>query len=97
LTLTAGSPQPAELVLQEDLRSQAGNLIAPAGTPVRGRFETNDTGSRFIATALALQNQSIPLAAQSDILNGNPTASKSATLKPSQIIQIRLSENLPKF
>jgi N-acetylmuramoyl-L-alanine amidase len=97
LTLTAGSPQPAELVLQEDLRSQAGNLIAPAGTPVRGRFETNDTGSRFIATALALQNQNIPLAAQSDILNGNPTASKSATLKPSQIIQIRLSENLLKF
>lgn len=97
LTLKAGSPQPAELVLQEDLRSQAGNLIAPAGTPVRGRFETNNTGSRFIATALALQNQNIPLAAQSDILNGNPTASKSATLKPSQIIQIRLSENLLKF
>lgn len=97
LTLTAGSPQPAELVLQEDLRSQAGNLIAPAGTPVRGRFETNDTGSRFITTAITLQNQNIPLAAQSDILNGNPTASKSATLKPSQIIQIRLSENLLKF
>lgn len=97
LTLTAGSAQPAELVLQEDLRSQAGNLIAPAGTPVRGRFETNDTGSRFIANAIALQNQNIPFAAQSDILNGNPTASKSVTLKPSQIIQIRLSENLPKF
>ncbi len=97
LTLTAGSPQPAELVLQEDLRSQTGKLIAPAGTPVRGRFETNDTGSRFITTAIALQNQNIPFAAQSDILNGNPTASKSATLKPSQIIQIRLSENLLKF
>lgn len=97
LTLKAGSPQPAELLLQEDLRSQAGNLIAPAGTPVKGRFETNDAGSRFITTAIALQNQDIPLAAQSDLINSNPTASKSATLKPSQIIQIRLSENLLKF
>lgn len=95
LRLIAGSPQQAELLLRSDLRSPTGNLIAPAGTPVIGRFETNDNGSRFIAQAIALQGRNIPFAAKSDILD-NRTAS-TTTLKPEQILQIRLTENLPKF
>lgn len=94
LTLIAGSPQQAELLLHSDLRSPTGNLIAPAGTPVMGRFETNDNGSRFIAHAITLQGRNIPFAAKSDMLDR--TAS-TTILKPEQILQIRLSENLPKF
>ncbi len=55
LTLKAGSPQPAELLLQSDLRSLTGELIAPIGTPVIGRFETTGDGSRFIAQGRLLQ------------------------------------------
>ena len=94
LTLKAGSPQQAELLLRSDLRSPTGNLIAPAGTPVIGRFETNDNGSRFITQAIALSGRNIPFAAKSDILDR--TAS-TTILKPEQILQIRLTENLSKF
>lgn len=94
LTLIAGSPQQAELMLRSDLRSPTGNLIAPAGTPVIGRFETDDNGSRFIANAIALQGRNITFAAKSDILDR--TAS-TTILKPEQILQIRLTENLSKF
>lgn len=94
LTLIDGSPQQAELLLQSDLRSPTGNLIAPAGTPILGRFETNDNGSRFITQAIALQGRNIAFAAQSDILDR--TAS-TTILKPEQILQIRLTENLSKF
>jgi N-acetylmuramoyl-L-alanine amidase len=94
LTLKAGSPQQAELLLRSDLRSPNGNLIAPAGTPVSGRFETNDNGSYFITQAIALQGRNIPFAAKSDILDR--TAS-TTILKPEQILQIRLTENLSKF
>jgi hypothetical protein len=95
LTLKPDSPQQAELLLRSDLRSPTGNLIAPAGTPIIGRFETNDNGSHFIAQAIALQGRNIPFAAKSDILD-NGTAS-TTILKPEQILQIRLTENLSKF
>lgn len=97
LNFKAGSPQQAELLLEEDVRDRTGKVIAPAGTPVIGRFETDGSGSRFIAQAIALQNRNIPLAAQSDILDGNRTSSKPATLQPGQILQIRLTEALSKF
>lgn len=95
LTLKAGSPQPAELLLQSDLRSPDGNLIAAVGTSVIGRFETNSDGSRFIAQEIAVQNRNLTIAAQSELLSNQ--TSKSPTLEPGQILQIRLTENLPKF
>ncbi len=94
LSLKSGSPQKAELLLTEDMRDRTGKLLAPAGTPVIGRFETDGNGSRFIAQAITLQNRNIPLTAQSDILDGNRTTSKSATLQPGQILQIRVTEDL---
>jgi len=97
LTFKPGSPQQAELLLQSDLRSPNGNLIAAAGTPVSGRFETDNSGSRFIAQVIVLPDRNIPLAAQSDILEDSRTTSKQVTLEPSQILQIRLNEALRKF
>lgn len=95
LTLKPGSPQQAELLLQSDLRSLTGKLIAPTGTPVVGRFETTGDGSYFIAQVIALQAQNIPFAAKSDILDNQ--AASTTKLESNQIIQIRLTENLPKF
>lgn len=95
LNLKAGTPQPASLLLVEDVRSPGGNLIAPTGTPVIGRFETDRQGIRFIAQAIALQDQNVPLAAQSDVLNGSTTS--ATTLQPGQVLQIRLTEDLTKL
>jgi hypothetical protein len=97
LSLKADSPQQAELLLEKDVRDPTGNPIAPAGTPVIGRFETDGDGSRFIAQTITLQNRNIPLAAQSEILHGDRTTSKPASLQPGQILQIRLTEALSKF
>lgn len=97
LSLKTDSPQQAELLLEEDVRDRTGKAIAPAGTPVIGRFETDGDGNRFIAQAIALPNRNIPLAAQSEILDGDRTTSKPATLQPGQILQIRLTEALSKF
>lgn len=97
LSLKADSPQQAELLLEKDVRDRTGNLIAPARTPVIGRFETDGDGSRFIAQMVALQNRNIPLVAQSEILQRDQTTSKPASLQPGQILQIRLTEALSEF
>lgn len=111
LLLKSGTPQQAQLVLAEDVRNRnlnaqnvaIDNLIASAGTPVIGRFETDARGTRFVAQAIALQGQSVPLAAESEVLNPQPnaaeqvTAANSATIDPGEIVQIRLTQDLLKL
>lgn len=76
------------LLLDGAIFDRAGNLIAPEGTPVIGRFESNRKGSRFVAQAITLFGRNIPLAAQSErykIPNH---------LKPGETMQIRLKQAL---
>ncbi len=90
LYLQPGSTQPSALLLVEDLRDRAGNIIAPSGTPVFGRFQTSRDGSRFISEAISLSGNYVPLVAHSNLLNRNPT------LQPGQTLQIRLIEDLAR-
>ena len=71
LSLRTDSPQQEVLVLQADLRDVSGNLLAPAGSMVTGRFETTTAGSQFVTQAIALAGRTLPLMAQSEALNGS--------------------------
>jgi hypothetical protein len=71
------------LVLQTEIRDQVGNVIAPMGTPVTGRFETGSNGSRFITQAISLQGRSVALVAQSEPLSGTRQPSQRNLLQNS--------------
>ncbi len=71
LNLRPDAPQQEVLVLQTEIRDTFGNVLAPEGSLVTGRFETTTAGSRFVTQAISLQGRNLPLAAQSDALDGN--------------------------
>ncbi len=81
LKLNGSTSQQEVLLLQNEIRDSQGNVIAPEGTPIVGRFETSSAGSRFVAQAISLQGRSIPLPAQSDTLGGNRQISDNALLR----------------
>ncbi|MUL38979.1 AMIN domain-containing protein [Gloeocapsopsis dulcis] len=107
LPLKAGVPQQVEMVLAEDIRNRnlnaqsvvIDNLIAPAGTAIMGQFETDDRGSRFVAQAIALQGQNLPLAAQSGVIDAvdQTTTTNSPTIEPGKIVQVRLTQDLQRL
>jgi hypothetical protein len=70
LALKGDQPRQEVLLLRTEIRDQVGNVIAPAGTPVTGRFETGSNGSRFITQAMSLPGRSVALVAQSEPLSG---------------------------
>ena len=59
-----------ELLLQGGIFDSRGNTIVPANTPVIGRFETTNLGSRFVVEAISLNGRNIPLSARSQPLAG---------------------------
>ncbi|XGV99464.1 MAG: AMIN domain-containing protein [Leptolyngbya sp. BL-A-14] len=71
LLLSTDRPQQEVLVLLTELRDAAGNLLAPVGSAVTGRFETTTSGSQFVTQAIAVNGRTIPLTAQSDTLDGS--------------------------
>jgi hypothetical protein len=71
LRLQPGTPFQEVLLLQADIRNLDGNVIVPAGTKVIGRFETTQSGSRFVAQAIALPGRTVAIAAQSEPLAGS--------------------------
>jgi hypothetical protein len=73
------------LVLREEIRDASGKLIAPSGTPVFGRFETNRQGSRFVARAITLRGQNVPLVGRSDVLSGGRQVSDNRLIRNSGI------------
>ncbi|MCT7952292.1 AMIN domain-containing protein [Ancylothrix sp. C2] len=75
------------LVLDEALRDGAGNVIASAGTPVIGRFETNNRGSKFVAQAITLGGRNVPLEAASSRLR------EVFRLEPGLVVTVRLNED----
>jgi hypothetical protein len=70
LPLKDGQPRQEALVLQTDLRDVNGNVIAPEGTTVLGRFETDNNGSRFVTQTISLPGQNVAIVAQSESLGG---------------------------
>jgi hypothetical protein len=71
LMLQTDRPQQEILVLLTELRDATGNLLAPAGSAVTGRFETTTSGSQFVTQAIAIAGRTIPLTAQSGTLDGS--------------------------
>jgi hypothetical protein len=71
LRLARAKPRREEvLLLQGGIFDSRGNTIVPANTPVIGRFETTNLGSRFVVEAISLNGRNIPLFAQSQPLAG---------------------------
>jgi hypothetical protein len=58
------------LLLQGGIQDSRGNAIVPANTPVIGRFETSNLGSRFVAEVIQVNGRNIPLAASSEPIGG---------------------------
>ena len=85
LSLQADQPRQEVLVLQNSLRDRAGNLIAPEGTEVLGKFETIGGGSRFIAQAILLRGQNVAIVAQSEVLGGARKVSNDRLIRNSGI------------
>lgn len=92
------------LLLEEDLRTPGNEVVAVAGTPVVGYFQTSRTGTRFFAQAIALEGQYFPLNAYSDILEqgqrnpqergaGVSPLPQTTAISPGQIIQIQLQSD----
>lgn len=102
LNLQAYQLRQEVLLLQKDLRDRNNQVIAPAGTPVIGYFETSSTGSRFTAKAIALGGSNLPFEAQSDNLEVAPpeetTTDQSlrqpgTTIQPGQILRVQLQSD----
>ncbi|NEQ25637.1 MAG: hypothetical protein F6K28_42575 [Microcoleus sp. SIO2G3] len=102
LSLQAYQLRQEVLLLQEDLRDRNNQVIAPAGTPVIGYFETSTSGSRFIATAIVFRGSNIRFEAESDTLPVTPpeetTTAQSirqsgTTIEPNQILQVQLQSD----
>jgi hypothetical protein len=73
------------LLLQGGILDANGNMIVPPNTPVIGRFETNNEGSRFVVQAIYFNGVSIPLEARSERLSGERKASQRSFLRNSGI------------
>ncbi|EKD11322.1 hypothetical protein SPLC1_S031520 [Arthrospira platensis C1] len=58
------------LLLQGGIVDAAGNFVVPPDTPVVGRFETTNQGTRFVAQAINLEGRSIPFVAESTWIPG---------------------------
>ncbi len=71
LKLPSGPPLQEVLLLQTEVRDATGNVIFPQGSYVLGRFDSNGSGSKFIAQAIAVGEKTIPLAAESNPLSNN--------------------------
>lgn len=71
LILSADRPQQEILVLLTELRDGSGNMLAPAGSTVTGRFETTTSGSQFVTQAIVVAGRTVPLAAQSEAIDGS--------------------------
>lgn len=74
--LNLQSPLPIQevMIVDQNVTDGSGNVLLPVGTPVLGRFETNQQGSRFVAQALVLNGVSVPIYAISEVITGPPTA-----------------------
>jgi hypothetical protein len=71
LRLARAKPRREEvLLLQGGIFDSRGNTIVPANTPVIGRFETTNLGSRFVVEAISLNGRNIPLLARSQPVAG---------------------------
>ncbi|MEG3967842.1 AMIN domain-containing protein [Microcoleus sp. T2B6] len=70
LRLQAKPSREEVLLLQGGILDSRGNTIVPANTPVIGRFETTNLGSRFVVEAISLNGRNIPLFARSEPVGG---------------------------
>lgn len=93
VTLQPGYPLQEVLLLKEAIRDRTGNIIAPLGTPVIGRFETDSRGSRFIAQAIILDGRNISLEAQPVPLPRNRQDSHNR-IEPNQLVSVQLKQDL---
>ncbi|MEG5063221.1 AMIN domain-containing protein [Microcoleus sp. B3-A4] len=70
LRLQAKPSRQEVLLLQGGILDSRGNTIVPANTPVIGRFETTNLGSRFVVEAISFNGRNIPLLARSEPVGG---------------------------
>ncbi|MBE9188054.1 AMIN domain-containing protein [Microcoleus sp. LEGE 07076] len=71
LRLAGAKPSRQEvLLLQGGILDSRGNTIVPANTPVIGRFETTNLGSRFVVEAISINGRNVPLFARSSPVEG---------------------------
>jgi hypothetical protein len=85
LKLVSGPARQEILVLQTAIRDRLGKTIVPAGSAVLGQFETDGSGSRFVAQVLSIPGRSLPLSAQSQALESKRQLSQDGILKNSGI------------
>lgn len=91
LTLEPGLPRQEVLLLSEAVRDRAGRVIAPAGSPVIGRFETGSNGSQFIAQAITLQGRNVLLKAESGFMAGDRLVSDERVVRNSALGALALT------
>ena len=142
LELSAAQSRQEVLLLEEDVRDRAGNVVFPRGSQVIGRFETDRSDSQFIIQAISLRGRNLLIQGESDSLTGDRevssnrllrnsaigalgatllgvltggvgflglaagaatgaattyfTAPKPAVIQPNQVIEVRLTEDLPR-
>jgi hypothetical protein len=89
-------PRQDVFVMNRAVRDQNGTVIAPVGSEVLGRFEKTANGIRFVTQAIRLSNRNLPLTAESGRISPLQNAPLAITLRPNQIIEVRVVEPLTR-
>ncbi|MGB3494752.1 MAG: AMIN domain-containing protein [Elainellaceae cyanobacterium] len=83
------------LLLEQTIRDRTGQVIAPEGSQIIGRFEITDRQVRFVTQAIALDGRNIPLQAVSGWVAIGDNAD-TVLIRPNQIVNVRLAENFSR-
>jgi len=83
------------LLLEQTIRDTTGQVIAPEGSQIIGRFEITDRQIRFVTQAIALDGRTVPLQAVSGWV-AIGTNTDAVLIRPNQIVNVRLAENFSR-
>lgn len=83
------------LLLEQTVRDRTGQIIAPEGSQIIGRFEITDRQIRFVTQAIALEGRNIPLQAISGWVP-IPPSSRAVVIRSNQIVNVRLASEFSR-
>ena len=94
LTLKPGDSRQEVLLLETEILDRNGQAIVKTGTPVIGRFATDNRGIHFITQAIALETKNKLLKARSTPLQSSVNnRANIVTIEPGFSLQVELTED----
>ncbi len=78
IVVTPSETAPVTLIVAENIRTQEGTILVPAGSEIRGDLQPAGVGTQFIAQELRFRNsnQRLPIEATSQVITERETLKK---------------------